>query len=203
MIKKNTLDKGKKLPELVAASATAKAMADDNYSQGSYMATANKKDANERSEIDECVEETSNSRDMESPEYSQNVEIMSNRSSEIKYIFGEKIDPKAIERRQTNPKIRTVEQKEDSIENRFVKIYNRQGHYSTSQSVEEVYGRALCYLAKMIQCIFCCQCVGCFRMRSGIDPKRVLINLTKVIALLIIALTCAFIVFSLNEQLAF
>ena len=121
-------------------------MADEIDSQRSFVNT----DKN-RSTESHGIEDTS-SRDNEglSPEYSQNVEIISNRSSEIKYILGEKIDQKAIERRQTNPKIKTIEEKRDSIENRFIKIYNRQGHYSTLQSIEEVYGRGLCYLAKVL-----------------------------------------------------
>ncbi len=51
-------------------------------------------------------------------EYSQNVEADSSGSSEIRHVLGEPIDAKAFERPPTNAKIKTVQQKEQLVENR-------------------------------------------------------------------------------------
>jgi len=75
-----------------------------------------------------------------SREYSQNVEINSNRSSEIKYLFGEKMGLAEEGSRDDS----TLKQKETSVQNRFMKLYNRQGHYSATQSIERVFGRCMC-----------------------------------------------------------
>lgn len=47
-----------------------------------------------------------------SHEFSQNVEINSNRSSEIKYLFGEKLDHEALVRQQEPGEKETIQKKE-------------------------------------------------------------------------------------------
>jgi len=123
------------------------------------------------------------------------VEINSGRSSEVKYLFGEKVGDK-------EPAGTNLVKKEQSIQQRFIRLYNRQGHYSAAQSVETIFGRVLCQLARIAQCLFCCQCAGLCRIREGVDAKRFLMNLTKLTALLLFASTCAFAVLTVNEQLA-
>jgi hypothetical protein len=46
--------------------------------------------------------------------------------------LGEKLDVEEYEKRQIAVPEKTIQQKEKSIEQRFVKIYNNQGHYSAS-----------------------------------------------------------------------
>ena len=67
-----------------------------------------------------------------SQEYSKNVEANSEGSNDIKYLLGEKINVKEFERKQQPNKKKTLTQKKQAIENKFVEIYNRQGHYSVT-----------------------------------------------------------------------
>jgi len=92
-----------------------------------------------------------------------------------------------------------VQQKEQSVENRFLKIYNRQGHYSVTQSIQTVWGKTMCSIARVMQCIFCCQCLGCCGIKPQVDFKRFLINLTKLLALIMITLTLGFATLTINE----
>ena len=60
-----------------------------------------------------------------SREFSQNVEIYSNRSSEIKYLFGEKPEyPQGFDSKPERD-IDSLKKKDLSVEKRFVKLYNR------------------------------------------------------------------------------
>ena len=141
-IKKNTLDKpdfdklvggegfkNRKTDSPEIASATARAMADDNESQNpertSLGAPFLKRDeAHEKSELqDPHLADQDNStsyldagpNDMGSDgeryslEYSQTVEADSSGLSEIKYLLGEPIDARAFERRPTNAKVKTAQ----------------------------------------------------------------------------------------------
>lgn len=83
-------------------------------------------------------------------EYSQNVEAECSEQSEIKYLLGEPIDPKDFDRRPSNARIKTLAEKEQSVENKFIRIYNRQGHYSVSQSIINIYGETMCSMSRVI-----------------------------------------------------
>ena len=67
-----------------------------------------------------------------SQEFSQNVEVFSDGSSEFKYLLGDEIDVNAVRKKlaKNGSKGKTVLQKERQIEKKFIKLYNRQGHYS-------------------------------------------------------------------------
>ena len=58
-------------------------------------------------------------------EYSKNVEANSEGSNDIKYLLGEKINVKEFERKQPPNKRKTINQKKQAIENKFIETYNR------------------------------------------------------------------------------
>ena len=175
-------------------------MADDNESQSPQRSEQEKDKAGDiegQNAIDNSFSERY------SHEFSQNVEANSNRSSEIKYLVGEKLEAGGLQSsRYINAQAPTFEQKQKSIGKRFITVYNQQGHYSTSQSIMQVYGATMCSIARCLQFAFCCQCAGCCRIQAYVDHKRFLINLTKLAALLMIAITIAFIALTINEHIA-
>jgi hypothetical protein len=193
VIKKNTLDK-RDDRQYDAVSDTGQA--EDNESQRPENASVFTP-MNQKEDAQHYTQDVGSEY---SREFSQNVEIYSNRSSEIKFLFGEK--PEHVERNQPENVIETIKKKDLSVEKRFVKLYNRQGHYSTSQSIETVFTAAVCQLVRIIQCVFCCQCAGFGRIKESVDFKRFLINFTKLMGLLAILVTLWFILFSINEELA-
>jgi len=60
-----------------------------------------------------------------SKEYSKHVEAQSEGSNNIKYLLGENINIKEFERKQNPTKKKTLSQKKDAIEDKFLEIYNR------------------------------------------------------------------------------
>ena len=94
-------------------------------------------------------------------EYSQNVEAKSEGSNELKYLLGERIDEREFQRKQHPTKRKTMKQKLDSIEAKFLQIYNRQGHYSASQSLSNVFGDWFISVLRFLHCVLCCKCAGC------------------------------------------
>ena len=95
-----------------------------------------------------------------------------------------------------------LKQIEQAVEQRFIKLYNKQGHYSASQSISHVYGRCMAQLARVAQCVCCCQCKGCFSIKDSVDSKRFLINFTKLIAIALLFLNIAFVFFTINEHVS-
>ena len=65
-----------------------------------------------------------------------------------------------------------------------------------------IYGATVCSIARGVQCIICCRCMGCCRIHDSVGYTRFLINLTKLAALLMIATAMAFIIFATNEHIA-
>lgn len=94
--------------------------------------------------------------------------------------------------------MKSLKQKKDSIDRKFVRIYNRQGHYSASQSLDAVYGKFMGSIARVFQCILCCQCLGC-RIKDSVDSKRFLINMTKLLSMIFLCINLFFISMTLNE----
>lgn len=90
--------------------------------------TQNKDDSPEL-EIESNIQIESQN-EKQSLEYSQNVEVYSDGSSEIKYLLGDEIDLKQVEKRKNSSKGLTIQQKKQQIEDKFIKLYNKQGHYS-------------------------------------------------------------------------
>lgn len=126
VIKKNTLDKpeyGKRVPGPDAASATAGAIADDNESQNPQRSTIytpfggrEAKDQSKYGDLEAQEDAEGSAMERYSHEFSQNVEVNSNRSSEIKYLFGEKLDAEVLATQQTGAGPKSVQEKERSIE---------------------------------------------------------------------------------------
>ena len=161
-IKKQTLDKN----DMGVASSNIKFNSKFNGSSNFDFTDLESRNHNFRESI--IQKEDSNERDIESNaqedaetqkqslEYSQNVEVYSDGSSEIKYLLGDEIDVKQVEKRKNNSKGMTVSQKKEEIEVKFIKLYNKQGHYSAQQSILNVYGHVMWIVAKFMQMIFCC-----------------------------------------------
>lgn len=197
VIKKNTLDKGRSRPQYMPDPSNTEQNIDaesQRPEQASVISNINKKE-NVAGQSEKWQDGSEYSR-----EYSQNVEVCSNRTSEFKYLFGEKLElAEETKDPRTQDPVKDLELKQKAVENRFIKLYNRQGYFSAGQSVKTVYGACVCQFVRLIQCIFCCQCAGFFRIKDSVDFKRFLINFTKLLSLVLIAITFMFFLFSLNE----
>ena len=89
--------------------------------------------------------------------------------------------------------------KMDSIEGKFLQIYNRQGHYSASQSLSNVIGDCLMSVVRCLHCVLCCKCAACCTMKVGVDSRPFAIGLTRFFAAVILITIGYFCLLSVNE----